>query len=77
MDERKHSEALGNVIMMCDADSTSSQLIQVSVSEILHRALVAGIGERKEGNDTSPQAPCTEIPSLSAIFSLVKKVHLI
>ena len=70
----KLSESLDHVTTMFDGARPSSQLDQVSVSEVLHRALIAGIGERKEGNDTNPVALCTEIPSLSAIFSLVKKV---
>lgn len=72
---RKLSELLANCIRM-NVDCPSSQLEQVSVSEVLHRALISGIGERKEGNDANPVAPCTEIPSLPAIFFLVKKVHL-
>lgn len=61
---------------VCFSDSQPScQLGQVSVSEVLHRALIAGIGERREGNDTNPVVPCTEIPSLSAMFSLVQKVR--
>lgn len=43
---------------------------QVSVSEILHRTLIAGIGERSAGDAT----PSTDIPTLGSIFSVVKKV---
>lgn len=46
----------------------------MSVTEVLHRAMVAGIGERQEGNAPHPTAPSTEIPSLGSMFSIVKKV---
>lgn len=44
------------------------------MSEVLHRAMIAGIGERQEGNAPHPTAPCTEIPTLGSMFSVVKKV---
>lgn len=46
----------------------------MSVSEVLHRAMITGIGERQEGNAPTQTAPCTEIPSLGSMFSAVKKV---
>lgn len=54
--------------------SQYDEVLEVSVSEVLHRALIAGIGERQEGNAPNPIAPCTEIPSLGSMFSVVKKV---
>ncbi|CAM9377533.1 unnamed protein product, partial [Scytosiphon promiscuus] len=54
--------------------SQYDEVLEVSVSEVLHRTFVAGIGERQEGNAPNPTAPCTEIPSLGTMFSAVKKV---
>lgn len=54
--------------------SQYDEVLEVSVSEVLHRALVAGIGERQQGNAPNPTAPCTEIPSLGSMFIVVKKV---
>lgn len=47
---------------------------QISVSEVLHRAFIEGIGERKEGSAVQPAAPRTEVPSVGAMFAMVKKV---
>lgn len=55
--------------------SQYDEVLEVSVSEVLHRALIAGIGERQEGNAPNPTAPCTEIPSIGTMFSAVKKVR--
>lgn len=44
------------------------------MSEVLHRAMIAGIGERQEGNAPNPSAPSTEIPGIGTMFSVVKKV---
>ncbi|CAM9165037.1 unnamed protein product [Ectocarpus sp. 4 AP-2014] len=54
--------------------SQYDEVLEVSVSEVLHRTLIAGIGERQEGNNPNPMAPCTEIPTLESMFSVVKKV---
>ena len=48
---------------------------QVSVSEVLHRTFTAAIGERNEAMGVQQASPCTEIPSLAAMFSVVKKVR--
>ncbi|CAM9229718.1 unnamed protein product, partial [Ectocarpus sp. 8 AP-2014] len=54
--------------------SQYDEVLEVSVSEVLHRTLIAGIGERQEGNNPNPMPPCTEIPTLGSMFSVVKKV---
>ncbi|CAM9468160.1 unnamed protein product, partial [Ectocarpus sp. 12 AP-2014] len=54
--------------------SQYDEVLEVSVSEVLHRTLIGGIGERQEGNNPNPMAPCTEIPTLGSMFSVVKKV---
>ncbi|CAB1097864.1 unnamed protein product [Ectocarpus sp. CCAP 1310/34] len=54
--------------------SQYDEVLEVSVSEVLHRTLISGIGERQEGNYPNPMAPCTEIPTLGSMFSVVKKV---
>ncbi|CAN0109706.1 unnamed protein product [Ectocarpus sp. 6 AP-2014] len=54
--------------------SQYDEVLEVSVSEVLHRTLIAGVGERQEGNNPNPMAPCTEIPTLGSMFSVVKKV---
>lgn len=59
---------------LCKLVSQYDEVLEVSVSEVLHRALIAGIGERQEGNTPHPTAPSTEIPSLGSMFSVVKKV---
>eukprot|EP00903_Cladosiphon_okamuranus_P014927 g13820.t2 len=59
---------------LCKLVSQYDEVLEVSVSEVLHRAMIAGIGERQEGNAPNPTPPCTEIPSLSSMFSVVKKV---
>lgn len=56
--------------------SQYDEVLEVSVSEVLHRTLVAGIGERKEGNAPNPTAPSTEIPGLDSMFPVVKKVRV-
>lgn len=49
--------------------------MQVSVSEVLHRAFTDGIGERSESGGSQPTSACTDIPSLGAMFSVVMKVR--
>lgn len=52
------------------------EVLDVSVSEVLHRAFIAGVGERNEDNPAQPTLPCTEIPSLGSMFLMVKKVNM-